>query len=225
MVIRLVTHRHTLLLQSAATLLVDLHSCIDGRLGGILTENTTHLMEHPKDRGSRRCAGEVLLMVNEILRVGVALSRRLYKIAQSFLTVCLHLLPQQIELSQRVLGKLIALGSRVLQKFNGGNCIPRHPLRAGEQQLAEPVLRVWIVLLRCLPQPVKGLRELLLLQQQFAQRICRARISGLRRFLKPLCRRFSVNRYAKPVLICLSQLVCRAGIALLLQTVECDQCH
>ena len=182
-------------------------------------------MEHPKDRGSRRCAGEVLLMVNEILRVGVALSRRLYKIAQSFLTVCLHLLSQQIELSQRVLGKLIALGSRVLQKFNGGNCIPRHPLRAGEQQLAEPVLRVWIVLIRCLPQPVNGLRDLPLLQQQFAQCVCGANISGLRRFLKPLCRRFSVNRYAKPVLICLSQLVYRDGIALLPQTVECDQCH
>ena len=121
-------------------------------------------------------------MVNEILRVGVALSRRLYKIAQSFLTVCLHLLPQQIELSQRVLGKLIALGSRVLQKFNGGTYIFRHTLRAGEQQLAEPVLCVWIVLLRCLPQPVNGLRDLLLLQQQFAQRVCRASISGLRRF-------------------------------------------
>ena len=141
MVIRLVSHCHAFLLQSAATLLVDLHSCIDGRLGGVLTENTTHLVEHPKDSGSRRCAGEVLLMV------------------------CLHLLPQQIELSQRVLGKLIALGSRVLQKFNGGNCIPRHPLRAGEQQLAEPVLRVWIVLIRCLPQPVNGLRDLPLLQQ------------------------------------------------------------
>ena len=165
MVIRLVSHCHALLLQSAATLLVDLHLCIDGRLGGVLTENTTHLVEHPKDSGSHRRTGEVVLMVNEILSVGVALSRRLYKIAQSFLTVCLHLLPQQIELSQRVLGKLIALGSRVLQKFNGGNCIPRHPLRAGEQQLAKPVLRARIVLLRCLLQPVNGLRDLPLLQQ------------------------------------------------------------
>ena len=60
---------------------------------------------------------------------------------------------------------------------------------------------------------VNGLRDLLLLQQQFAQRVCGARISGLCRFLKPLCRRFSVNRYAKPVLRCLSQLVCRDGIA------------
>ena len=114
---------------------------------------------------------------------------------------------------------------RALQKLNGRIYILRHTLRAGEQQLSEPVLRVWIVLLRCLPQPVKGLWELLLLQQQFAQHICRASISGLCRFLKPLCRRFSVNRYAKPVLICLSQLVCRDGIALLPQTAECDQCH
>ena len=182
-------------------------------------------MEHPKDSGSRRRTGEVLLMVNEILRVGVALSRRLYKIAQSFLTVCLHLLPQQIELSQRVLGKLIALGSRVLQKFNGGNCIPRHPLRAGEQQLAEPVLRVWIVLIRCLPQPVNGLRDLPLLQQQFAQRIRRASISGFCRFLKPLCRCFSVSRYAKPVPVRLSKMVGGNGIALLPQTAEGDQCH
>ena len=165
MVIRLVSHCHALLLQSAATLLVDLHSCIDGRLGGVFAEYAAHLMEHPKDSGSRRRTGEVVLMVDKILRVGVALCRCLCEIAQSFFTVCLHLLSQQIELSQRVLGKLIALGSRVLQKFNGGNCIPRHPLRAGEQQLAEPVLRVWIVLIRCLPQPVKGLRELLLLQQ------------------------------------------------------------
>ena len=94
MVIRLVSHRHALLLQSAATLLVDLHPCIDGRLGGVLAENTTHLMEHPKDSGSRRRTEKVLLMVNEILRVGVALCRRLCEIAQSFLTVCLHLLPQ-----------------------------------------------------------------------------------------------------------------------------------
>ena len=122
-------------------------------------------MEHPKDRGSRRCTGEVVLMVNEILRVGVALCRCLCEIAQSFFAVHLHLLSQQIELSQRVLGKLIALGSRVLQKFNGGTYNFRHTLRAGEQQLAEPVLCVWIVLRRCLPQPVKGLRDLPLLQQ------------------------------------------------------------
>ena len=165
MVIRLVSHRHTLLLQSAATLLVDLHSCIDGRLGGVFAEYAAHLMEHPKDSGSRRRTGEVVLMVNEILRVGVALSRRLYKIAQSFLTVCLHLLPQQIELSQRVLGKRIPLRGRVLQKLNGRIYILRHTLCAGEQQLAKPVLRVWIVLLRCLPQPVNGLRDLPLLQQ------------------------------------------------------------
>ena len=63
---------------------------------------------------------------------------------------------------------------------NGGIHIFRDIIRAGEQQLAEPVLRIWLVLLRCLPQPVKGLRELLLLQQQFAQRVCRASISGLR---------------------------------------------
>ena len=132
-------------------------------------------------------------MVDKILRVGVALSRRLYKIAQSFLTVCLHLLSQQIELPQRVLGKRIPLRGRVLQKLNGRIYILRHTLRAGEQQLAEPVLRVWIVLLLCLPQPVKGLRELLLLQQQFAQRVCGASISGLRRFLKPLCRQLLVN--------------------------------
>ena len=71
------------------------------------------------------------------------MSRRLYKIAQSFLTVCLHLLPQQIELSQRVLGKLIALGSRVLQKLNGRIYILWHTLRAGEQQL--PLLRVGVL--------------------------------------------------------------------------------
>ena len=104
---------------------------------------------------------------------------------------CLLYTSQQIELSQRVLGKRIPLRGRVLQKLNGRIYILRHTFRAGEQQLAEPVSRVWIVLLRCLPQPVKGLRELLLLQQQFAQRVCRARITGLRRFLKPLCRRFS----------------------------------
>ena len=122
-------------------------------------------MEHPKDSGSHRSTEEVLLMVNEILRVGVALCRCLCEIAQSFFAVCFYLLSQQIELSQRVLGKRISLCGRVLQKFNGGNCIPRHPLRAGEQQLAEPVLRVWIVLIRCLPQPVNGLRDLPLLQQ------------------------------------------------------------
>lgn len=72
MVIRLVSHCHALLLQSAATLLVDLHPCIDGRLGGVLAEYAAHLMEHPKDSGSRRCTEKVLLMVNEILRVGVA---------------------------------------------------------------------------------------------------------------------------------------------------------
>ena len=196
MVIRLVSHRHALLLQSAATLLVDLHPCIDGRLGGVLAEYAAHLMEHPKDSGSRRRTEEVLLMVNEILRVGVALCRCLCEIAQSFFTVRLHLLSQQIELSQRVLGKRIPLYGRALQKLNGRIYILRHTLRAGEQQLAEPVLRAWIVLLRCLPQPVNGLRDLLLLQQQFAQRVCGASISGLRRFLKPLCRRFSVNRYA-----------------------------
>lgn len=171
MVIRLVSHRHTLLLQSAATLLVDLHSCIDGRLGGVFAEYATHLMEHPKDSGSHRCAGEVVLMVNEILSVGVALCRCLCEIAQSFFAVHLHLLPQQIELSQRILGKRIPLCGRALQKLNGRIYILRHTLRAGEQQLSEPVLRVWIVLLRCLPQPVKGLRELFLLQQQFAQRV------------------------------------------------------
>ena len=160
MVIRLVSHCHAFLLQSAATLLVDLHSCIDGRLGGVLAENATHLMEHPKDSCSRRCTGEVLLMVDEILRVGVALCRCLCEIAQSFFTVCLHLLSQQIELSQRVLGKRIPLYGRALQKLNGRIYILWHTLRAGEQQFAEPVLRVWIVLLRCLPQPVKGLREL-----------------------------------------------------------------
>ena len=164
-------------------------------------------------------------MVDEILRVGVALRRCLCEIAQSFFTVRLHLLSQQIELSQRVLGKRIPLCGRVLQKLNGRIYILWHTFRAGEQQLAEPVLCVWIVLLRCLPQPVKGLRELLPLQQQFAQRVCGARITGLRRFLKPLCRRFSVNRYAKPVLICLSQLVCRDGIALLPQTAEGDPCR
>ena len=164
-------------------------------------------------------------MVNEILSVGVALCRCLCEIAQSFFAVCLHLVSQQIELSQRVLGKRVSLRGRVLQKLNGHIYILRHTLRTGEQQFAEPVLRVWIVLLRCLPQPVEGLRELLLLQQQFAQRVCRARITGLRRFLKPLCRRFSVNRCAKPVLIRLSHLVCRDGITLLPQTVEGDQCH
>lgn len=75
MVIRLVSHRHVLLLQSAATLLVDLHPCIDGRLGGVLAEYATHLMEHSKNSCSRRRTGEVLLMVNEILRVGIALCR------------------------------------------------------------------------------------------------------------------------------------------------------
>ena len=75
MVIRLVSHRHALLLQSAATLLVDLHPCIDGRLGGVLAEYAAHLMEHPKDNCSRRRTGEVLLMVDKILRVGVALCR------------------------------------------------------------------------------------------------------------------------------------------------------
>ena len=114
---------------------------------------------------------------------------------------------------------------RVLQKLNGRIYILWHTLCAGEQQLAEPVLRVWIVLLRCLPQPVKGLWELLLLLQQFAQCVCRASISGLRRFLKPLCRRFSVNRYAKPVPICLSQLMGSNGIALLPQTAEGDPCR
>lgn len=59
---------------------------------------------------------------------------------------------------------------------------------------------------------VNGLRDLLLPQQQFAQRVCGAGITGLCRFLKPLCRRFSVNRYAKPVLRCLSRLVCREGL-------------
>ena len=182
-------------------------------------------MEHPKDSGSHRSTEEVVLMVNETLRVGIALCRCLCEIAQSFFAVCLHLLSQQIELSQRVLGKRIPLCGRVLQKLNGRIYILRHTFRAGEQQLAEPVLRVWIVLLRCLPQPVNGLRELLLLQQQFAQRVCGARITDLRRFLKPFCRCFSVNRYAKPIPIYLSQLVCRDGIALLPQTVEGDQCH
>ena len=77
--------------------------------------------------------------------------------------------------------------------MNGRIYILWHTLRAGEQQLSEPVLRVWIVLLGCLPQPVKGLRELLLLQQKFAQRVCRARITGFCRFLKPLCRQLLVN--------------------------------
>ena len=77
--------------------------------------------------------------------------------------------------------------------FGGQKFIMSQIEVGSEQQLAEPVLRVWIVLLRCLPQPVKGLRELLLLQQQFAQRVCRARITGLRRFLKPLCRQLLVN--------------------------------
>ena len=225
MVIRLVPHCLALLLQSAATLLVDLHSCIDGRLGGVLTENTTHLVEHPKDSGSHRRTGEVVLMVNEILSVGVALCRCLCEIAQSFFAVHLHLLSQQIELSQRVLGKRIPLCGRALQKLNGRIYIFRHTFRAGEQQLAEPVLRARIVLLRCLLQPVNGLRELLLLQQQFAQRVCGASISGLRRFLKPLCRRFSVNRCAKPVPVRLSKMVGGNGIALLPQTVEGDQCH
>lgn len=160
MVIRLVSHCHAFLLQSAATLLVDLHSCIDGRLGGVFAEYAAHLMEHPKDSCSRRRTGEVLLMVDEILRVGVALYRCLCEIAQSFFTVRLHLLSQQIEFSQRVLGKRIPLCGRALQKLNGRIYILWHTLRAGEQQLAEPVLRVWIVLPRCLPQPVKGLREL-----------------------------------------------------------------
>ena len=79
-------------------------------------EYAAHLVEHPKDSGSRRRTGEVLLMVNEILRVGVALRCRLCEIAQSFLTVCLHLLPQQIELSQRVLGKLIALAAESFRR-------------------------------------------------------------------------------------------------------------
>ena len=193
MVIRLVSHRHALLLQSAATLLVDLHLCIDGRLGGVFAEDTTHLMEHPKDSGSRRRTGEVVLMVDKILRVGVALCRCLCEIAQSFFAVHLHLAPQQIEFPQRVLGKRIPLRGRILQKLNGRIYILRHTLRAGEQQLAKPVLCIWIVLLCCLPQPVKGLRELLLLQQQFAQRVCGASFSGLRRFLKPLCRQLLVN--------------------------------
>ena len=193
MVIRLVSHCHALLLQSAATLLVDLHPCIDGRLGGVLAENTAHLMEHPKDSGSHRRTGEVVLMVNEILRVGVALCRCLCEIAQSFFAVCLHLLSQQIELSQRVLGKRISLRGRVLQKLNGCFYILRHTFHAGEQQ--------------------------------FAQRVCGASISGFCRFLKPLCRCFSVSRYAKPVLICLSKMVGGNGIALLPQTVEGDQCH
>ena len=180
MVIRLVSHCHALLLQSAATLLVDLHPCIDGRLGGVLAEYAAHLMEHPNDSGSHRRTEKVLLMVDKILRVGVVLCCCLCEIAQSFFAVCFYLLPQQIELSQRVLGKRIPLYGRALQKLNGRIYILWHTLRAGEQQLAEPVLRVWIVLLRCLLQPVKGLWELLLLQQQFAQRVCRARITGLR---------------------------------------------
>ena len=150
-------------------------------------------MEHPKDSGSRRCTGEVVLMVNEILRVDVALRCRLCEIAQSFFAVCLHLLSQQIELSQRVLGKRVSLRGRVLQKLNGRIYILRHTLRTGEQQLAEPILRVWIVLFRCLPQPVNGLRDLLLLQQQFAQRVCRARITDFCRFLKPFRRQLLVN--------------------------------
>ena len=66
-----------------------------GRLGGVLAENATHLMKHPKDSGSRRRTGEVVLMVNEILSVGVALCRCLCEIAQSFFAVCLHLVSQQ----------------------------------------------------------------------------------------------------------------------------------
>ena len=114
-------------------------------------------MKHPKDSGSRRRTGEVILMVNEILCVGVALCRCLCELAQSCFAVHLHLLPQQIELSQRILGKRIPLCGRALQKLNGRIYILWHTLRAGEQQLSEPVLRVWIVLLRCLPQPVKVL--------------------------------------------------------------------
>ena len=71
MVIRLVSHCHALLLQSAATLLVDLHPCIDGRLGGVLAEYAAHLMEHPKDSGSHRLTEvvfktELINLINSI---------------------------------------------------------------------------------------------------------------------------------------------------------------
>ena len=94
MVIHLVSHCHALFLQSAAAFLIDLQSGIDGGLGGVLTEYTAHLVEHPKDSCSYRYPIEVVLMVDEILCIGIALCRCLRKIAQGLHMIRFYLVPQ-----------------------------------------------------------------------------------------------------------------------------------
>ena len=148
MIIRLVSHCHAFLLQSATALLVDLHSGIDGGLSSVLTEYAAHLVEHPKDGGTYRCSDEVVLVVDEILRVGIALCCRLRKIEQSLLMIRFHFMPQQIELPQCVLRKLIALCSRIFQMPDGGIRIFGNIICTDEQQLAKTILCLLIVL-RC----------------------------------------------------------------------------
>ena len=166
MVIRFVSHCHALLLQSATAFLVDLHSSIDGGLSGVLTEYAAHLVEHPKDSCSYRYPIEVVLMINEILCVDITLRCCLRKIAQSLLMIRFHFMPQQIEFSQCVLRKLIALRSRIFQMPDGGIHIFRNILCADEQQLTEAILCV-LILLRCrFLQPASCLRKLALLSRR-----------------------------------------------------------
>ena len=170
MVVCFVSHCHALLLQSAAAFLVDLHSGIDGGLCGVLTEYAAHLVEHPKDGGTYRCSDEVVLVVDEILRVGIALCCRLRKIEQSLLMIRFHFMPQQIELPQCVLRKLIALCSRIFQMPDGGIRIFGNIICTDEQQLAKTILCILIVLRCRFLQPASCLRKLALLQQQLPQR-------------------------------------------------------
>ena len=145
-------------------------------------------------------------MVQEELSVSISLHRRLPEPAVRLLPVQFHILTGEVQLTQRILGILVAQLCSCCQIFHRPGHILGHQLSL-EIQLAQPVGGILVALVCRSFIPGHRFAHPLLPLEQLAQGVLGKVVAGLSSTAEPQLRPLIVREHAHPIPPTLTQLM------------------
>ena len=180
-------------------------------------------MEQFACRQHNRRIPELVEAVEKESRILIALCRSSAQPFSGLLTIRRDIPPQEIQLAQGVLCKLISLISGGCQVCKCLCHILRHGL-AGEINLSEPIPCKLAAMVCGLAQPFHCFYCTFLCEEQLSESVLREIITGFCGVPKPLLRFFVVTQGREIIPIELTKLMCRNGISFLPELLQRFDC-
>lgn len=215
MVVSLMTHGHTFLLQLSPKLLVHLHSRRSGLWKRVVLEDAAHVMEQSGGREHHRGCIQVILPVYKELRIVMPLPSGSGEPEDGLVFVVLHILTIQAEFAQQVLGMGLIMLRRKHQIFQCSEHILLND-RSLQAFLAHTVGSMDIAVLRSFLQPPDAkfrVPYLFIIREiEFAQRILSDVQPLFSRRREPVFSLDAVRYHRIPVTVELPQKILRMNI-------------